>query len=197
MERIGSELPGVTRHLVHRSLSPIVKATRQLRADILLSRILKGKRVLVLGSGPSAVDLAHVPDDVIVCACNLSPRLLANTGRTHIALYSCPSRIMLDHTYRVMVEEALAAYTVGTILTWNPAFVRDALTLKQRPRHILYNRAKDKDGYYLRRIIGVEKTRAALALGTSHKTSAAVGPRASCRVRFMGRTDGSSRRTVS
>ena len=51
---------------------------------------VKGKRVLILGSGPSANDLKSIPEDVIIFTCNFGPQLLLDKGlRTDIELYIC------------------------------------------------------------------------------------------------------------
>lgn len=57
-----------------------------------LRGLLRGRRVLVLGSGPSANDLETVPDDVVVLTCKAGPKILVDKGLCRdIDLYYYPS----------------------------------------------------------------------------------------------------------
>ncbi len=48
-----------------------------------LRQTVENKRVLVLGSGPSANNLKRIPKDMIVLGCNFSPALLPNDQEVH------------------------------------------------------------------------------------------------------------------
>jgi hypothetical protein len=71
---------------------PMVWANERLMARRVLEGLLRGKRVLVLGSGPSANDLESIPDDVVVLTCKLGPAVLADKNlRRRLDLYYYPS----------------------------------------------------------------------------------------------------------
>ena len=71
---------------------PIVWVNDRLRATAALDTLLRGKRVLVLGSGPSATDLESIPEDVVVLTCKLAPAVLSDKNlRRRVDLYYYPS----------------------------------------------------------------------------------------------------------
>lgn len=49
-------------------------------AEPTLRTLLEGRRVLVLGSGPSSEAVKSIPDDVVVATCNLGPKFLVDRG---------------------------------------------------------------------------------------------------------------------
>ena len=71
---------------------PMIWANDRLMARAVLDDLLRGKRVLVLGSGPSANDLESIPNDVVVLSCKLAPAVLAAKNlRRRLDLYYYPS----------------------------------------------------------------------------------------------------------
>jgi hypothetical protein len=79
----GSVYPAVARPMVWLNYPFLAAALRGL---------LRGRRVLVLGSGPSANDLEAVPDDVVLLTCKAGPKILVDKGlRCNIGLYYYPS----------------------------------------------------------------------------------------------------------
>lgn len=67
---------------------PFVRAYYRVAADGPLRRLLEGRRVLVLGSGPSAGEVPSIPDDVLILTTKLGPEILEDRGlRRRIDLY--------------------------------------------------------------------------------------------------------------
>ncbi len=64
-----------------------IKSIRNDRKAIkYLQNIVCGKKILVIGSGPSAATLKRVPSDFVIACCNLSPTLLSK--KENISLYA-------------------------------------------------------------------------------------------------------------
>jgi len=62
----------------------------------IFEELIKDKRVLIIGSGPSAADLGDIPDDVLIFACNYSPVVFLEKKYKQIDLYA---------TYAIYFEE--------------------------------------------------------------------------------------------
>lgn len=69
---------------------PLYTGYHRLRSRGRLRRLIEGRRVLVVGTGPSAADLDSIPPDVLVFTCKLGIRLFAERHRgRHVDLYTC------------------------------------------------------------------------------------------------------------
>ena len=140
---------------------PMVWANDRFMARRALDGLLRGKRVLVLGSGPSANDLESIPDDVVVLTCKLGPAVLAEKNlRRRLDLYYYPSlrvdglgrerrqqlaALVRDVRIDVLVCENLL--TLLDVLPMRAAYSRLVMdfTANQRPLRQLIAPAKIKD----------------------------------------------------
>ena len=116
----------------------------------MLRRLITDRRVLIIGSGPSARDLKRIPEDILVFGCNLSPRALLhspNRGRS-VDVYignTTPFR-----SYGNAMLELLEAIQIRWFLSSDPRWAR---TLPRASlRHVLHDRATSSENYYLKRL---------------------------------------------
>lgn len=73
-----------------RNLKQILNAPRR---DSVLQKIIKNKRVLIVGAGPSAHDLKEIPDDVIIMTSKGSIKIFSEKHITkNIDIYLCRER---------------------------------------------------------------------------------------------------------
>jgi hypothetical protein len=140
---------------------PIVWANDRLLARAALDHLLRGKRVLVLGSGPSAADLDSIPDDVVVVTCKLAPAVLTDKNlRRRVDLYYYPNlrvdavgrerRAQLASLVRQVSIDLLVCedwLTLLDVLPLRPAYSRLVMdfTANQRLLRQLIAPAKVKD----------------------------------------------------
>ena len=65
-------------------------AARRRKNEPLLRRFMQGKKVLILGSGPSTADIDLIPDDVLVFTCNRGLKFFAGKPTTRpLDFYLC------------------------------------------------------------------------------------------------------------
>jgi hypothetical protein len=126
------------------------EAIRERAAMPVLRRLIEGRRVLVLASGPSARDLPEVPADMLVFACNLSPRALLqppNHGR-RIDLYI--SNVSSHRLYGTSLTDLLRQVTIRYFLSCDLTWARSLPGAENR--RILQDRATGADASLLHRL---------------------------------------------
>jgi hypothetical protein len=126
-------------------------ATMQPLHSYLLRRLINDKRVLIIGSGPSARDLAHIPEDVLVFGCNMSPQALLyspNPGRA-VDLYI--GNIEAFRCYGGSIEQLLRTIPIRYFLSRDPKWVRAHSDIVQ-PHYVLRDRSTTAESYYLKRL---------------------------------------------
>lgn len=68
----------------------LYRCYHHLRSRSMLEPVIRGRRALIVGTGPSAADLGSIPDDVCVLTCKDGLRLFSERSeRTHVDVYSC------------------------------------------------------------------------------------------------------------
>ena len=89
-------------------------AFTQQKNGLILRRLIKGKRVLIIGSGPSATELSRIPNDVLIFTCNAGVNLLAskNLGRK-MDFYFCNAEKIIKKA----VVDALRAVKTNVFMT--------------------------------------------------------------------------------
>lgn len=129
-----------------------VYAMCHLRNRPVLKRLIQGRRVLIIGSGPSASELEGIPEDVLVFTCNAGPKLLIEKKLANeISLYLCNWLKIRKKG----VEEFLPKTRIGVFVTDNVGYVRTNNALRTCCRKILpYDLQRN---YYLKKIIAPEK----------------------------------------
>lgn len=133
---------------------PLMWANRWLVADAFLSQLLRGRRVLVLGSGPSANALESIPDDVLVLTCKLGPDILASKRlRRRVDLYYYPNLRADEQGFEMRQRIAVMAretrielFVCEDVLT-----LTDVLPLKTRHSRLIMDFRRDQR--LLRRLI--------------------------------------------
>jgi hypothetical protein len=139
----GRRLPALRplAHQVHRTLSQPIQ-------DAILRKLIGGRRVFVLGSGPSAAELTRIPDDVLLFSCNVAPEALLQKGlHPPIDLYI--ANAVARRNYGLRVNRILDQLTVRNYLTRSPRYIRSLGNL--RCERVLYDRATEDSNYLLRR----------------------------------------------
>lgn len=83
-------MSGLAQRVNEQLALPLILRYHHFRNEPALRTLLAGRRVLVLGTGPSAAELGAVPDDVVIATCKLGLRLVAERlpGR-RVDLYTC------------------------------------------------------------------------------------------------------------
>ena len=122
----------------------------QPRQDALLRTLLSGKRVLILGSGPSAAELSSLPSDVLILSCNTAPEMLLKKNlRTRVDLY-IGNRTPLEE-YGDRIDELFTKLAFNYFLTRSPGYIE-----KRGDVHfqkLLLDRGSENSNYLLRRLI--------------------------------------------
>lgn len=102
-----------------------------------LRALVKGKRVLILGSGPSASELTQIPDDVIIFACNMSPTiLLTNHLPTRLGLYLCKKSATTDDKYGTEIGALLSALTISFFMTDDISHMKKIFSTKSTTKYL-------------------------------------------------------------
>ncbi len=118
----------------------VIKGTiaAALNAPVLRKKI-SGKKVLILGSGPSAAELKSVPADMLLFTCNRGP-VFAPPGSLQrpIDLYFCSAHLMKRSKLRKIVP-AVQQIGADLFMTDNPAGIRRIKELKGRYSRLLYD----------------------------------------------------------
>lgn len=136
--------------LISRLTRSAALAASQPYRDHLLRGLIQGRRVLVLGSGPSARDLIPIPDDVLVFSCNLGPELLvAKTPRRRVDLY-IGNRQPLEE-YGSRIDAMFGDVRFGYFLSRTPRYIRKRRDI--RCERVLADRGTEKSNYMLRRFL--------------------------------------------
>jgi hypothetical protein len=128
--------------------SALLALTQPIR-DHRLGRLLRGRRALVLGSGPSAADLPPVPDDVVLLSCNTAPEILGPKGiRRPVDLYLLNATALENYPDRL--ERMFAEVRVRWLISRHPDRVRRLASL--RWEHFAWDRATGGRNYLARRL---------------------------------------------
>jgi hypothetical protein len=127
-----------------------------LRRNRAIKKILRDQRVLIIGSGPSANDLSHVPGDVKIATCNIGPRILLDKGiDRRIDLYYCvPGAVEGDHKSEKIIN-ILSKLKIN-LFVYPTKWIKNDDNLKK-----VYTKCvKDYmfNDYYLIKLIGPQET---------------------------------------
>ncbi len=135
-----------------------------------LKKLLAGRRVLIVGAGPSASELPHVPADTAVLTCNSSLKLFAERGRPRVDLYYFHKRQGLWKTSGL--QELIKNIEIGIFISNLPKLVRIARA-SQRRFHDRPDAFVDsnRNNFYLKRLLGPRHIRPVNGI---HWTSAGV-----------------------
>jgi hypothetical protein len=114
-------------------MRPLVRANHVFGAGAVLGRLLRGRRVLVFGSGPSANDLESIPDDVLVLSCKLGPEILAGRRlRRGVDLYYY-ANLRADaagRDKRLHLASVIRESRIGVLVCEDPLTLVDVLPLR-------------------------------------------------------------------
>jgi hypothetical protein len=146
--------------LLQMPMRPVMWANRWLAAGAALRTLLEGRRVLVLGSGPSANDLESIPDDVLVLTCKLGPEVLARAQlRRRVDLYYYPN-IRADGPGREMrrrIARVLPDLRIDLLVCEDLLTLMDVLPLKAGSTRLIMDFRSDQR--ILRRLIAPSRIR--------------------------------------
>jgi len=121
-----------------------------LRNRSTLGRLIRNRRVLIVGSGPSASELDDIPKDVLIFTCNRGLKLfLGSTVNRKVDLYLCQTGGMTD-TYKD-IETLLMRVETNIFVINKPGFIRRKKNLEGSYSKIVED--KVQYNYYLRRLI--------------------------------------------
>lgn len=128
----------------------IIDRYHRIKNYLILRNLIRDKRVLILGSGPSANDLKRIPDDVLIFACNYSPKiLLENNMKNKIDLFVTSEYCM--HANK-KIEKLFKNIKTQFFLTNNMKYIKT--NIKKGYSKLLYR--KDHNNYYLNKLIGLK-----------------------------------------
>lgn len=131
---------------------------------------MAGRRVLIVGAGPSASELTHTPADTVILACNSSIKLVAERGDPRVDLYYFHKRQGLWKTSGL--QDHIKNIEIGIFISNLPKLVRVARNFQRRfndrPNAFLDS---NRNNFYLRRLLG---TRRIKPMNGIHWTSAGV-----------------------
>ena len=162
------------RHISH-LFENFVTALTQPYRDYVLGRLIKGRRVLILGSGPTATELQSIPRDVCVLTCNRGPEVLLQKGFLHIDLYISNIRIVHEKDHRERLLSLLTLFDINVFLFRRPQFVRKHLDIKNY-RFLLKDRSVGgRDHFYLQRLIRPHTIADVTGTSKKHSTTTGIG----------------------
>ncbi|MDP3920780.1 MAG: class I SAM-dependent methyltransferase [Candidatus Omnitrophota bacterium] len=118
-------------------------------------KALRSKRVLILGSGPSAAELETIPNDVVVMTCNRGLRLLVEKRIPHaLDIFVCTESRMQRLP---MITEWLSELKTTTIFMDHPGFIRKDKKLRDHYSEVRYE--DGRDNFFLSDMIAPERVR--------------------------------------
>ena len=121
-----------------------------LRNRSTLRRLIKNRRVLIVGSGPSASELDGIPNDVLIFTCNRGLMLFPETSlKRRVDLYLCQTGGMTD-TY-ADIEALVMRVKTNLFLINKPGFIKRKRSMEGAYSRIVED--KVQYNYYLRRLI--------------------------------------------
>lgn len=133
----------------------ILLTLSQPHRDRILYKLIQGKRVLILGGGPSAEELTHIPEDVLVLSCNTAPGILIEKTISHpLNLYLANKNTIGDYEGRI--EEILPHFSIDVFVSRDVSYIQN--TLKHISfKHLLLDRfAGNKSNYGIQRVFGYD-----------------------------------------
>jgi len=106
--------------VIHDSLLELSFQTAQEQKT--LRSLIYGKRVLILGAGHSAHDLAQIPEDVVVLSCNMGPLMLLEKGfEPRVDLYVVNRAAFKN--YGDPIVAMLWELSIGVLLSREPEYI--------------------------------------------------------------------------
>jgi len=118
-----------------------------LKSRSALKKLIKGKRVLIVGSGTSAKELKEIPEDVLVFTCNAGLRLFYNKGYNKINLYLCHKRAII-YDYKD-IKSLLKKIKCRVFVIDEPGYIKKELG----DSYSILIKDYNDNNYYLKRLI--------------------------------------------
>src|SRR5262249_46645056 len=137
---------------------PMAWANHRFSAFAALRTLIAGRRVLVLGTGPSANDLQSIPEDVVILTCKLGPEILAdkNLQRTVDLYYYANIRAdRAGRDKRLHLASVVRGARIGTLVCESLLTLADVLPLKSRYAQLLLDFRSNQ--FLLRRLIAPKR----------------------------------------
>ena len=129
-----------------------------LKRNFELRKTINNQRVLIIGSGLSANELSHIPEDVKILTCNIGPRILLNKGiNRKIDLYFCATLMGGHKNENVM--ELLSKCKINLFIIKRKDLRKNWVNVKKVYHECIRKCIKDSgnDNYYLNKLIGPDK----------------------------------------
>lgn len=115
----------------------------------ILRRLIQNKKVLIIGSGPSASDIEWIPENMVVMTCNAGLRFFTERKPDHsIDLYFCNKAKMEREKD---ISKLLQQLRVKVFISRNVDYVRSQPDLRGSFFTLLHDDSTDP--YYLNRLI--------------------------------------------
>ena len=131
------------------SFKIILRYFRSMRRNLIMKKLIRGKRVLIIGSGPSAKNLKKIPDDVLVFTCKLAVKLFAEKNLGKIDLYfNYGSAIKRDYDHLI---KYFPKTKVGFFLTDDIDYVKTKKEFFSKVPQLISD--SGQNNYYLKRLI--------------------------------------------
>lgn len=113
----------------------------RLRRRSVLQPIFAGRRVLIVGTGPSAAELGWIPDDVLICTCKDGLGLFAERAqRSRVDVYaSIRSRLQTEPR----LAELLARTRPKVFMSNDPRYIRRTRSLRGLYSSLVYDSGDD------------------------------------------------------
>ena len=117
-----------------------------------LVNTIKGQRILILGSGPSARDLKHIPKDVKILSCHASPKLLVDRKiDRRIDIYYGLSHVLVSTHKTTNIPMILSKTRPRIFITENPRWVKKRAEYKNC--YDLLIKESGFNSYYFKKLI--------------------------------------------
>ncbi len=138
------------------------------RYDSVLRNLIEGKKILIIGSGPSAKELPPIPDDVLIFSCKRALKIFSERGVHR----PCDLYINWQRSMKLYPDtlSLLAKIKTNFFLIDEPRWAQHCDPLKGCYRHMIPY--VPRDTYYLKRLL---KTRSLNRLPGVKKKSTSVG----------------------
>ncbi|MBI3252512.1 MAG: hypothetical protein HYZ52_04260 [Candidatus Omnitrophica bacterium] len=135
-----------------------------LKKDFTLGRLLHGQRVLIVGSGPSASVISHIPPDVRVLTCNAGMQVLLDKGlEPRVDLWfiirSKNDKMLTVNgcsaTKKKWIDALAQQSRARAIVTNDPSYILMQGAYRGRYKHLFWDGGRDPR--YLNRLIRPER----------------------------------------
>ncbi len=125
------------------------------RYDPIRRRLIEGRRVMIVGSGPSAAELKSIPPDMVVLTCKRALKLFLDNGLPRpVNLYICAKGAMKRNP---VIEELISAVKTDILVMDDLRYAKSLGKLFNAYRLLIPD--DGKDNFYFKKLLGADAVR--------------------------------------